>query len=111
MLSGFVWILKYLKFKTLLILSHFLFGWSAGMISIIFVLGLQKIIFVKDAPWAPIIIEDSLTGLQSATASNAHVIAKTGSVPRKKLEKFNYIINHLDEITVDFLEDVLKNTK
>ena len=66
---------------------------------------------INTNPKNTIIIEDSLTGLQSATASNAHVIAKTGSVPRKKLEKFNYIINHLDEITVDFLEDVLKNTK
>ena len=29
---------------------HFLFGWSEGISSIILVLGLQKIIFVKDAP-------------------------------------------------------------
>ena len=62
-LFGFVLILKYFKFKILLILSHFLFGWSAGINSIILVLGLQKMIFAKDAPWAPIIIEELLNNL------------------------------------------------
>ena len=59
-MSGIVSILKYFNFKILLILSHFLLGWSAGIISIIFVPGLQKIIFEKAAPWAPIITEELL---------------------------------------------------
>jgi hypothetical protein len=49
-LSGDVFILKYLKFNTFEIVRHFLLGWSLGIISIIFVFGLQNIIFVNAAP-------------------------------------------------------------
>ena len=73
-----------------------------------YILMMEKL---NSKPQNTIIIEDSLTGLQSAIGSNAHVIAKTGSVPTSKLADFNYIINHLDEITIDFLEDILKNKK
>ena len=62
-------------------------------------------------PQNTIIIEDSLTGINSAIASGAHVIAKTGSVPTKKLNHVSNIINHLDEITIEFLEQILKSTK
>ena len=58
-----------------------------------------------------IIIEDSLTGLRSAISSGAHVIAKTGSTPIEKLSHIHHIIDHLDEITVNFLEEILQKTK
>ena len=58
-----------------------------------------------------IIIEDSLTGLSSATSSGAHVIAKSGSVPINKLSHVHHIINHLDEITIELLEEILQSTK
>jgi len=61
-------------------------------------------------PQNTIIIEDSLTGINSALSSGAHVVAKTGSVPTKKLQHINNIIDHLDEITVEFLEDILQST-
>ncbi len=57
------------------------------------------------------IIEDSLTGLRSAISSGAHVIAKTGSTPIEKLSHIHHIIDHLDEITVNFLEEILQKTK
>ena len=62
-------------------------------------------------PQNTIIIEDSLTGINSALSSGAHVIAKTGSVPTKKLQHISNIINHLNEITVELLEDILESTK
>ena len=46
-----------------------------------------------------VIIEDSLHGLQSALASGAHVIAKTGSVPIENLSIAHIVVDHLDEIT------------
>ncbi len=58
-----------------------------------------------------IIIEDSLTGLSSAISSGAYVIAKTGSTPIEKLSHIHHIIDHLDEITVNFLEEILQATK
>ena len=55
-----------------------------------------------------VIIEDSLHGLQSALASGAHVVAKTGSVPDKDLSIAHRKVVHLDEITNDMLEKLLQ---
>ncbi len=58
-------------------------------------------------PENTIIIEDSIQGLRSAVASGAHVIALKGSVPSESLEIAHKIVDHLDEITILFLEDLL----
>ena len=58
-------------------------------------------------PKNTIIIEDSLVGLRSAIISGAHVIALQGSLPRKKLTIAHKIVNHLDEITIKFIEELL----
>ncbi len=58
-------------------------------------------------PENTIIIEDSLQGLRSALSSGGHVIAKSGSIPRKELEIAHRIVDHLDEITLDFIDDLL----
>ena len=57
-------------------------------------------------PENTIIIEDSILGLTSALGSGAHVIARNGSVPREKLEIAHKIVDHLDEITQEFIEDL-----
>ena len=54
-----------------------------------------------------VIIEDSILGLRSAIASGGHVIARKGSVPIENLEIAHKIVDHLDEITIKFLEDLL----
>ena len=61
-------------------------------------------------PQNTIIIEDSLVGIQSAIRSGAHVIAKTGSVPQNKLIHAHRVVNHLDQITLDMIQDVLFET-
>ena len=58
-------------------------------------------------PQNTVIIEDSILGLNSALASGAHVIARNGSVPRKNLEIAHRIVDHLDEITLEFIENIL----
>ena len=58
-------------------------------------------------PQNTVIIEDSILGLSSALASGAHVIARNGSVPRKNLEIAHRIVDHLDEITLEFIENLL----
>ena len=58
-------------------------------------------------PKNTVIIEDSILGVRSALASGAHVIARNGSVPRIKLEIAHRIVDHLNEITLDFIEDLL----
>ena len=60
-------------------------------------------------PENTVIIEDSILGLHSALASGAHVIARNGSVPRKNLEIAHRIVDHLDEITLEFIEDLLQD--
>ena len=59
------------------------------------------------SPDNTVIIEDSITGLRSALASGGHVISRIGSVPRKKLEISHRIVDHLDEITLKFIEELL----
>ena len=54
-----------------------------------------------------IIIEDSLVGIHSALASGAHVIAKSGSVPRKELNIAHYVVDHLDKITIKLIKEIL----
>ena len=54
-----------------------------------------------------VIIEDSILGLRSALESGGHVIARIGSVPRNKLKIAHRIVNHLDEITLIFIEELL----
>ena len=54
-----------------------------------------------------IIIEDSILGLRSALASGSHVIAKSGSVLRENLEIAHRIVDHLDEISIEFIEELL----
>ena len=58
-------------------------------------------------PENTVIIEDSIIGLNSALASGAHVIALSGSVPQSKLLIAHRIVNHLDEITLKYIEDLL----
>ena len=58
-------------------------------------------------PENTIIIEDSILGLRSALASGSHVIALKGSVPTEYLKIAHKIVDHLDEITMKFLEDLL----
>ena len=58
-----------------------------------------------------VIIEDSLHGIRAALASGAAVIAKTGSVPESDLSIAHQIITHLDEITQNMIEDLLRENK
>ena len=58
-------------------------------------------------PQNTVIIEDSILGLRSALASGAHVIAKSGSVPRDKLQIAHRIVDHLNHISIEFIEDLL----
>ena len=55
-----------------------------------------------------VIIEDSLHGIRAALASGAHVIAKTGSVPEEDLIIAHHIVSHLDEITDNILDELLR---
>ena len=59
-------------------------------------------------PKNSVIIEDSLHGLRAALSSGAHVIAKTGSVPKKDLEIADRIVSHLDEITFSMIDELLQ---
>ena len=54
-----------------------------------------------------VIIEDSLHGLNAALSSGAHVIAKTGSLPKKDLSIAHITVSHLNEITDSLLEELL----
>ena len=58
-----------------------------------------------------VIIEDSVLGLRSALESGGHVIARIGSVPQNKLEIAHRVVNHLDEITLKFIEELLLEPK
>ena len=58
-------------------------------------------------PENTVIIEDSILGLRSAVASGSHVVALKGSVPPENLVIAHKIVDHLDEITMIFLEDLL----
>ena len=62
-------------------------------------------------PKKTVIIEDSLHGVQSGLASGAFVIAKTGSVPDSQLSIAHRIISHLDEITHNMIEELLRDRK
>ena len=59
------------------------------------------------APENTIIIEDSVVGLQSALASGAHVIARETSLPKEKLKIAHRVVEHLDDITINYMEDIL----
>ena len=59
-------------------------------------------------PLNAVIIEDSVDGIQSGLSSGAHVIAKRGSVPNEKIKNAHLIIDHLDEISIELLEDILQ---
>jgi|TARA_B110000116_G_scaffold86980_1_gene75681 beta-phosphoglucomutase len=63
------------------------------------------------APTNTVVIEDSLNGIQSALASGASVIAKTGSVPESDLSIAHRIVTHLDQITHNMIEELLQETK
>ena len=60
-------------------------------------------------PKNTVIIEDSVQGLRSALSSGAHVIARCGSVPRDDLKIAHRIVDSLDEITIQFIEDLLRD--
>jgi beta-phosphoglucomutase-like phosphatase (HAD superfamily) len=62
-------------------------------------------------PTNTVVIEDSLNGIQSALASGASVIAKTGSVPESDLSIAHRIVTHLDQITHNMIEELLQETK
>ena len=59
-------------------------------------------------PENTIIIEDSIYGLRSALGSGAHAIALKGSVQVNKLKIAHKIISHLDEITLELIDDLLQ---
>ncbi len=59
-------------------------------------------------PTNSVIIEDSLHGLQAGLSSGAHVIAKTGSVPKKDLIIAHKIVSHLHEITDKLIGELLQ---
>ena len=46
-------------------------------------------------------------GIRSALASGGHVIALNGSVPLEYLKNAHRIVDHLDEITLEFIENLL----
>ena len=58
-------------------------------------------------PTNTIIIEDSIMGLRSALGAGAHVVALSGSVPRESLKIAHRIVDHLDEISIKFIEVLL----
>ena len=58
-----------------------------------------------------VIIEDSLNGIHAALLSGASVIAKTGSIPKSELSIAHQIITHLNEITHNMIEDLLRRDK
>ena len=62
-------------------------------------------------PENTIIIEDSIQGIKAALSSGAHVIAIKGSVPDKKLKIAHRIVSHLDEITKDYISELLQSYK
>ena len=59
-------------------------------------------------PYNTIIIEDSMLGLSAALASDAHVVALNRSIVGNKLNNAHKVINHLDELTLEALEDLLQ---
>jgi HAD superfamily hydrolase (TIGR01509 family) len=59
-------------------------------------------------PHNTVIVEDSLNGIQAALESGAFVIAKTGSVPLNKLSIAHKVVYSLNEITKDFIEELLQ---
>ena len=58
-------------------------------------------------PSNTIIIEDSLHGIRAGLESGAHVIAKKGSIPANQLSIAHRTVSHLDEITNQFIHDLL----
>ena len=62
---------------------------------------------INVSPLNTVIIEDSMLGLRSAIASGGHVVAKKGSVSHEKLDIAHRIVDNLDEITLEFIEDLL----
>tara|TARA_Y100001970_G_scaffold275894_1_gene377785 strand:- start:562 stop:1221 length:660 start_codon:yes stop_codon:yes gene_type:complete len=61
------------------------------------------------APNNTIIIEDSVKGIRAALSAGAHVIARRGSVPDSKLQIAHRVISHLDEITTDYISELLQS--
>lgn len=61
-------------------------------------------------PVHTIIIEDSISGIKSGLAAGAHVIAKTGSIPKERLHEAHRVINNYNEITPSLLEELLLET-
>jgi len=59
-------------------------------------------------PENSIVVEDSLHGIKSALAAGCHVIAKTGSIPKEELSIAHRIVEHLDDITLPFLDELLQ---
>jgi len=59
-------------------------------------------------PHQTVIIEDSLNGIQSGLASGASVIALSGSIPISQLSIAHRVVSHLDEITKDVIEELLR---
>ena len=57
-----------------------------------------------------IIIEDSITGIRSGLSSGAHVIAKTGSMPKRQLKIAHKVIADYQEITLEYISNILRNT-
>ena len=62
-------------------------------------------------PKNAIIIEDSLGGITAGLKSGARVIAITGSVDKSKLNIAHHVVTHLNQITLNLIEELLQNNK
>tara|TARA_Y100000310_G_scaffold273550_1_gene289062 strand:- start:190 stop:864 length:675 start_codon:yes stop_codon:yes gene_type:complete len=60
------------------------------------------------SPENTIIIEDSIQGVQSAVASNARVIALSGTVDRHELTKADIIVDNIGEISKKMINNMMK---
>jgi HAD superfamily hydrolase (TIGR01509 family) len=69
---------------------------------------LEMMHLLKAKPSESVIIEDSISGLQSALDSGAWTIAITGSVPINDMPEAHGMIDSLTEISVPFLEELAR---
>ena len=69
---------------------------------------LAMIALLNVNPENTVVIEDSFHGLRSALSAGCHVIAKRGSVPEEKLSIAHRIVTNLNEITLELIEELLR---
>ena len=66
--------------------------------------------FLSVQPENTVIVEDSLHGLQSGLSAGGNVIAITGSVSANDLSSAHRIVQHLNEITIEMIKELLPDT-